>query len=68
MKFDTHGTLMINSGNRSLIVLDLFRCSTHKLSTILIANNAGPTRFAMLTHFDSKHLLFCVYFISIYHL
>ena len=70
MKFDSYGTLMINRGNRILILFDLYCCSKHKiiLSMILIANVAYLSCFVTLT-FDSKHdSNFCAYFISLYYL
>ena len=42
MKFDPHGVLMINRGNRILI---LFHTYKQKLSTMLIANVANLARF-----------------------
>ena len=36
MKFDPYDTLMINCGNRILIVFHLYCCSKHELSTMLI--------------------------------
>ena len=46
-----------------LIVFHLFRCSKHKLSTILKANVASVTRFVMLTLIQNINLSFvCVFF------
>ena len=62
------GSLMITS-DLILIVFHLFRCSKHKLSTILIANVASLTRFVMLTLIQNINLSFvCVYFICFYRL
>ena len=71
MKFDVYGALMINCGNRILILFHVYCCSKHKLSMILIANVAYLSCFAHFNvkTFDSKHdLSFCAYFISIYYL
>ena len=38
IKFDPYGALVINRGNRILIVIHLYGCSEYKLSTILVAN------------------------------
>ena len=47
-----------------LIVFHLFRCSKHKLSTILIANVASLTRFVMLTLIQNINLSFvCVFYL-----
>ena len=48
MKFDPHGALMINRGNRILIVFHLHCCSKQNLSKILIANVANLARFVAL--------------------
>ena len=63
MKVDSYGTLMINRGNRILIVLHLYCCSRHKGSLILIANVANLARLAMLTF-----LFFCVFHFHILHM
>ena len=55
MKFYLYGTLMINHGNRILILLHFYCNSKHELSTILIDNVANLSRFVTLTDFDSKH-------------
>ena len=60
MKVDLYGTLMINRGNRILIVFHLYCCSKHNWSLILIANVANIARLAMLTF-----LLFCVFYFHI---
>ena len=49
MKFDPFGGLLINRGNSILIVFNLYCCSKHKLSAILIANVANLARFVTLT-------------------
>ena len=63
MKVDLYGTLMINRGNRILIVFHLYCCSKHNWSLILIANVANIARLAMLTF-----LLFCVFYFHILHM
>ena len=68
MKFDPYGTLMINHGNRILILFHLYCNSKHELSTILIANVANLSRFVTLTDFDSKNNSSpFVYFICTYY-
>ena len=50
-----------------LIVFHLFRCSKHKLSTILKANVASLTRFVMLTLIQNINLSFvCVFFFYLF--
>ena len=49
IKFDPYGALVINRGNRILIVIHLYCCSKHKLSTILEANVASLACFGTLT-------------------
>ena len=44
-----YSPLMIDRGNRILIVFNLFCCSKHKLSTILRTNISSLVRFIMLT-------------------
>ena len=59
---------MINRGNRILIVVHLYCCSKHKLSTILIASVATATiarlvRFDMITFwFKTLFKYFCVFY------
>ena len=68
MKFDWYGALMINCGNRILILFHVYCCRKHKLSMILIANVAYLSCFAHFNvkTFDSKHdSSFCAYFISL---
>ena len=61
MKFDPHGALMINCGNRVLIVFHLYRCSKHKLSMILMANVANLAHFVMLTFlFKTLFTFLCI--------
>ena len=68
MKFDPYGTLMINHGNRILILLHFYCNSKHELSTILIANVANLSRIVTLTDFDSTHnSCHFVYFICTYY-
>ena len=50
MKFDPYGTTVINRGNRILILFHLYRCSKHKLSTILVENVANFSRVVTLTY------------------
>ena len=69
LKFDPHGALMINRGNRISIVFHIFCCSMHKLSTIPLANVASLARFFMLAIWFKKLFnFFFLYFISLYHL
>ena len=58
-KFDPYNPLMIlNRGNRILIVFHLFCCSKHKLFTILTANVASLVRIIMHVNLlDSKNYL-----------
>ena len=63
MKVDLYGTLMINCGNRILIVFHLYCCSKLNWSLILIANVANLARLAMLTF-----LFFCVFYFHILHM
>ena len=49
MEFYSYGALMINRGNRILILFHLYCCSKHKLSTVMIANVAKLSRFVTLT-------------------
>ena len=49
MKFDPYGALMINRGNRILIVFHLHSCSKQCLSKILKANYGNLARFVTLT-------------------
>ena len=63
MKVDLCGTLMINRGNRILIVFHLYCCSKHNWSLILIANVANRARLAMFTF-----LFFCVFYFHILHM
>ena len=49
IKFDPYGALVINRGNRILIVIHLYCCSKHKLSRILVANVASLACFVTLT-------------------
>ena len=49
MNFDSQGALMIKRGIRILIVLYMYCCSKHKLSTILLANVVNFARFVSLT-------------------
>ena len=63
MKVDLYGTLMINRGNRILIVFHLYCCSKLNWSLTLIANVANIARLAMLTF-----LLFCVFYFHILHM
>ena len=65
LKFDPHGALMINRGNRISIVFHIFCCSMHKLSTIPLANVASLARFFMLAIWFKKLFKF---FSSVFHL
>ena len=51
MKFDPYGALMINRGNRILIVSHLDCCSKQNLSKIRKANVAHLASFVTLTFF-----------------
>ena len=67
MKLDPYGVLMINRGNRILIVFHLFATiNILTLSTILVANVTNLSRFATLT-FCLKTLfkVFCVFHLYI---
>ena len=67
MKLDPYGVLMINRGNRILIVFHLFAAiNILTLSTILVANVTNLSRFATLT-FCLKTLfkVFCVFHLYI---
>ena len=48
VKFNPYGALNINRGYRILIVLNLYCCSKHELSTIFLANIVILTRFVTL--------------------
>ena len=68
MKFDPYGALMINHGNRILILIHFtaavgINCLRHLLAIV-----ANLSRFVTLTDSDSKHnSSHFVYFISIYY-
>ena len=66
MKFNLCGVLIINHSNRILLVCDLYCCSKHNLSTILIANVENPACFVTLTFSFKTLFTVFVYFFSIY--
>ena len=69
MKFDPFGGLLINRGNSILIVFNLYCCSKHKLSAILIANVANLARFVTLTFwFKTLFKFSCVYYLYIWYI
>ena len=49
IQFDPYGALVINRGNRILIVIHLYCCREYKLSTILVANVVSPACSVRLT-------------------
>ena len=62
--FDPYSALMIDRGNRILIVFHFFCCSKHKLSTILIAIVASLVRFITLTlRFKKLLKFFCLFYL-----
>ena len=68
MKLDPYGVLMINRGNRILIVFHLFAAiNILTLSTILVANVTNLSRFATTLTFSLKTLfkVFCVFHLYI---
>ena len=60
--FDSQGALMIKRGIRILIVLYMYCCSKHKLSTILLANVVSFARFVSLTFWFETLLKFFIWF------
>ena len=56
MKFDPYDTLMINCGNRILIVFHLYCCSKHELSTMLIVIMFRNSK-------NYVHLNFCAFYL-----
>ena len=67
MKLDPYGMLMINRGNRILIVFHLFAAiNILTLSTILVANVTNLSRSATLTFcFETLFKVFCVFHLYI---
>ena len=62
--FDPYSALMIDRGDRILIVFHFFCCSKHKLSTILIAIVASLVRFITLTlRFKKLLKFFCLFYL-----
>ena len=57
-KYDPCAALMINRGNRILIVLHLFCCSNPKLSYNTSQRMLRALLVLSCYHFDSKHLIF----------